>query len=65
MTTETKGLLRMGAQDSHLDFHTAPELSTNMLVWAYIYICPHKHICIEVLTVLIYTVLHVLSLFLS
>ena len=35
-STETEGLLGMGVQDSHLDFHTAPELSTNMLVWAYI-----------------------------
>jgi len=26
MFTETVGLLRMGAQDGHLDFHTAPEL---------------------------------------
>ena len=26
-STETVGLLRMGAQDGHLDFHTAPELS--------------------------------------
>ena len=25
-STETVGLLGMGAQDSHLDFHTAPEL---------------------------------------
>ena len=35
-STETEGLLGMGAQDGHLDFRTAPELSTNMLVWAYI-----------------------------
>ena len=26
-STETVGLLGTGAQDSHLDFHTAPELS--------------------------------------
>ena len=26
MSTETAGLLGTGAQDSHLDFHTAPEL---------------------------------------
>ena len=26
MSTETVGLLGMGAQDVHLDFHTAPEL---------------------------------------
>ena len=26
MSTETVGLLGMGAQDGHLDFHTAPEL---------------------------------------
>ena len=25
-STETVGLLRIGAQDGHLDFHTAPEL---------------------------------------
>ena len=25
-STETVGLLRTGAQDGHLDFHTAPEL---------------------------------------
>ena len=25
-STETVGLLRTGAQDVHLDFHTAPEL---------------------------------------
>ena len=25
-STETVGLLGMGAQDGHLDFHTAPEL---------------------------------------
>ena len=25
-STETIGLLGMGAQDDHLDFHTAPEL---------------------------------------
>ena len=27
-STETVGLLGMGAQDIHLNFHTAPELST-------------------------------------
>ena len=26
MSTETVGLLGTGAQDGHLDFHTAPEL---------------------------------------
>ena len=26
MATETVGLLGTGAQDGHLDFHTAPEL---------------------------------------
>ena len=26
MSTETEGLLGTGAQDGHLDFHTAPEL---------------------------------------
>ena len=31
-STETVGLLETGAQDGHLDFHTAPELCTNM-VW--------------------------------
>ena len=34
-STETEGLLGKGAQDGHLDFHTPPELSTNMLGWAY------------------------------
>ena len=32
MSTETVGLLGMGAQDSHLDFHTAPELFSFMLL---------------------------------
>ena len=35
MFTETIGLLGMGAQDGHLDFHTAPKLwnYTCKLVW--------------------------------
>jgi len=28
-STETVGLLETGAQDGHLDFHTAPELWTS------------------------------------
>ena len=28
-STETVGLLGTGAQDGHLDFHTAPELSVS------------------------------------
>ena len=27
MSTETIRFIRMGAQDGHLDFHTAPELA--------------------------------------
>ena len=30
-STETVGLLGTGAQDGHLDFHTAPELCSTML----------------------------------
>ena len=30
-STETVGLLGTGAQDVHLDFHTAPELSLTMV----------------------------------
>ena len=29
MTTETTGLLGMGVQDGHLNFHTAPEFSVS------------------------------------
>ena len=32
-STETVGLLGTGAQDGHLDFHTAPELCNS---WTYI-----------------------------
>ena len=39
-STETVGLLGTGAQDGHLDFHTAPELShTNANLFIYIYVC--------------------------
>ena len=31
-STETVGLLRTGAQDGHLDFHTAPELCLFVVV---------------------------------
>ena len=37
-STETAGLLGTGAQDSHLDFHTAPELSMSggvYVPWVY------------------------------
>ena len=36
-STETVGLLGTGAQDGHLDFHTAPELSALPYAWTYIY----------------------------
>ena len=36
MSTETVGLLGPGAQDGHLDFHTAPELcSSSMLLYVH------------------------------
>ena len=31
-STETVGLLRTGAQDGHLDFHTAPELCIEVMM---------------------------------
>ena len=54
-STETVGLLGTGAQDSHLDFHTAPELwkwrrrkifnSQNMAVSAAILCCLQLWVC--------------------
>ena len=38
-STETVGLLGMGAQDSHLDFHTAPELCCVLWLWHVFYVC--------------------------
>ena len=35
-STETLGLLGTGAQDRHLDFHTAPELCSVSDAWTYI-----------------------------
>ena len=37
-STEAVGLLGTGAQDDHLDFHTAPELCALPYAWTYIYI---------------------------
>ena len=34
-STETVGLLGTGAQDVHLDFHTAPELCALSEAWTY------------------------------
>jgi len=36
MSTETVGLLGAGAQDGHLDFHTAPELWETSFVLVYV-----------------------------
>ena len=40
MSTETVRLLGMGAQDVHLDFHTAPELCSDN-VRRFFHKCPH------------------------
>ena len=32
-TTETAGLLGTGAQDGHLDSHTAPELCCHLIIY--------------------------------
>ena len=52
-STETVGLLGTGAQDVHLDFHTAPELIAGLCerkaafeaeeVNCYVYVCPLSH----------------------
>ena len=38
-STETVGLLGTGAQDGHLNFHTAPELCCVLWLWHVIYVC--------------------------
>ena len=47
-STEAVGLLGTGAQDDHLDFHTAPELCALPYAWTYIYIyiyiCPCPYV---------------------
>ena len=40
-STETIGLLGTGAQDSHLDFHTAPGADTDLHGPVYIYTQVH------------------------
>ena len=48
-STEIVGLLRTEAQDVHLDFHTAPELSRNSLT-ALDFIACHKQLTAQNLT---------------
>ena len=37
-STETVGLLGTGAQDGHLDFHTAPELSQDVSFFLFFFL---------------------------
>ena len=47
-STETVGLLGTGAQDGHLDFHTAPELCRTMDLYIYIFLhIPHIYIYMQ------------------
>ena len=48
-STETVGLLGTGAQDGHLDFHTAPELWNGQDL-DFIYMCAEVHLSSSRLT---------------